>query len=296
MWLILGIRVVLRILGQALRNDVLLHGHLVFVHLFGLVAQKLVHPVNRLFLVGVPVQDAIQDCLTQLLGQFAPVAPHNVQTFELCLKRGLLTPADNLERGILLLLEQHQTGKHSVDLNLKPLVSLVHGALDLFPDLHGLLIVLCLRIHEDGVRVSIHHIQLQLLLHNRDRRLQGLSAFGRDQRCQRLCVEPAVLEAQAAVHGVGGELQRLLPNLQDLQNPRILLGLDGCLDLAPAIHQAPQHLRQDALFRHGVGRVGLRQKLGLVGRFSNLVLVGPIHRGEANVVLLDDGRVQTVEI
>mmetsp|Transcript_123277 Transcript_123277/g.343243 ORF Transcript_123277/g.343243 Transcript_123277/m.343243 type:complete len:341 (-) Transcript_123277:2443-3465(-) len=230
-----------------------------------------------------------------VLCQSAPVTSHNVQALELVIK-GLLLPIDHLDRSVLLLLEQHQAGKHCVDLDLQPPVPLVDGPLDLLSGLHGLVVLSRLRVDKDRVRVAVDDVELQLLLHHRDGILQRLPALRCDQGGQRLRIEAAVLETKAAVHRVGGELQRLLPYLERLQTLGVPLGLDGGLDVPAAFDQPAEHLWQHPLLQHPVRLMRLREQLGLSGTPRHLRLVGPVDGGEADVVLLDDRRVQAVEV
>mmetsp|Transcript_103193 Transcript_103193/g.300958 ORF Transcript_103193/g.300958 Transcript_103193/m.300958 type:complete len:376 (-) Transcript_103193:2034-3161(-) len=153
-----------------------------------------------------------------------------------------------------------------------------------------------LRVDKDRVRVAVDDVQLQLLLHHGDGALQSFTALGGDEGGERLRVEAAVLEAQAAVHGVGGELQRLLPDLERLQPLGVALGLDGRLDVPAAVHQPPEHLRQHALLGGAVRQVGLADEVRLGGALWHLLLVGPVDGGEADVVLLDDRGVEAVEV
>mmetsp|Transcript_83678 Transcript_83678/g.249737 ORF Transcript_83678/g.249737 Transcript_83678/m.249737 type:complete len:283 (-) Transcript_83678:2881-3729(-) len=239
MGLVLRIWVVLRILCQTLRDDIALERHPLLVHLLGLFRQVVVHPVHGVLLALL--QHLGEHQLADLFCQPAPVAANNVKAFELPLER-LLGPVHDLDCCVLLLLQQHQTGKHGIDLNFQPLVALVNGPLDVLRSLHGLVMIRSLRVDKDGIGVTIDNIQLQLLLHHGDRVLQRLPALGRDERSQRLRVEAAVLKAEAAVHGVGGELQRLLPDLERLQPLRVALRLDGGLDVPAALHKPAQHL------------------------------------------------------
>ena len=59
-----------------------------------------------------------------------------------------------------------------------------------------------------------------------------------------LGIEAAVAEPEAAVHGVGCQLESLLPDVQLLLPFRIALPLDQILDLAPSLHQRANNLQQ----------------------------------------------------
>ena len=72
----------------------------------------------------------------------------------------------------------------------------------------------------------------------------GVPDLRSDQLCQRLGIEAAVAEPKAAVHGVGSQLEGLLPNVQLLLPFCIALPLDQVLDLAPPLHQGANDLRQ----------------------------------------------------
>mmetsp|Transcript_63958 Transcript_63958/g.178946 ORF Transcript_63958/g.178946 Transcript_63958/m.178946 type:complete len:921 (+) Transcript_63958:439-3201(+) len=292
--LVLRVRVVLRGLRQALGDDVALEGHLVVVHLFGLRLQEVVRPMNGLFL-ALPAENPRKDLVPDALRELAPISPDDVQALELLLE-DLVLPIDDLQRGVLLLLEQHQATEHGIDLDLQTLVLLVHRRLDLLGRLHRLPVVLRLGVHEHGVRVAVDDVKLQLLLHDGDRGLEGVATPSGDQSRERLRVEPAVLKAQAAVHGVRGQLQRHLPDLQHLQPPRITLRLDRALHVPPGLDEAAEDLWQDALVEGAVRLVRGGEEVRLAGALGDLRLVRPVDRGEADVVLLDDGGVQAVEI
>jgi PleD family two-component response regulator len=61
------------------------------------------------------------------------------------------------------------------------------------------------------------HLQAEGALHQVHGGLQDLAALRRDELRQRLCVEARVREAQASVHAVCRQLQRLLPDVVLLQ-------------------------------------------------------------------------------
>mmetsp|Transcript_74540 Transcript_74540/g.129263 ORF Transcript_74540/g.129263 Transcript_74540/m.129263 type:complete len:219 (-) Transcript_74540:2418-3074(-) len=109
-------------------------------------------------------------------------------------------------------------------------------------------------------------------------------------------MEAAVLEAKASIHRVCCELQGFLPDLQSLKPLGITLTLHHTLDLSSTLHKAPQHPRQNALGLGAIWQVRLGQKLCLASQLSHLLLVWTLHCGEADIVLLNNGRVQTVEI
>mmetsp|Transcript_48710 Transcript_48710/g.106084 ORF Transcript_48710/g.106084 Transcript_48710/m.106084 type:complete len:248 (+) Transcript_48710:737-1480(+) len=180
-WLLLRIRIVLRIFGETFRNDELLHIDLALVHLLALVQQKLMYPLKGLLLIRLHIQDLHQDRLAHFFRQSTPITSDDVQAFEFCFK-GLLLPIDHLHRRIFLFLQQHQTHKDSVNLNFESLVPLVHRSLDLFSDLHRLLEIRRLRVHENRIGVTINHIKRQLLVHNVDGRLQSFSTLRCDER------------------------------------------------------------------------------------------------------------------
>mmetsp|Transcript_52299 Transcript_52299/g.136174 ORF Transcript_52299/g.136174 Transcript_52299/m.136174 type:complete len:242 (+) Transcript_52299:867-1592(+) len=173
--LVLRVGVILRILGEALRDDVLLERHLLLVHRRGLLGEVAVHPLDRL-LLALSVEDLQEHFLADLLGQPAPVPPDDVQALDLGLEH-LLLPIDHLDSGILLFLQQHHGSKHAVDLDLQLFILLVDRSLDLLCCLHGLIEILGLRIHEHRVRVPIDHIQREFLLDHRDGGLQRLAAL-----------------------------------------------------------------------------------------------------------------------
>mmetsp|Transcript_35005 Transcript_35005/g.88191 ORF Transcript_35005/g.88191 Transcript_35005/m.88191 type:complete len:374 (-) Transcript_35005:1732-2853(-) len=225
----------------------------------------------------------------------APIPPHNVQALQLMGELFLL-PIDNLEGCVLFLLKKHEAAEHCVDFDLQLLVPLVHVGLDLLSRLHCLRVVLSLGVHEDRVCVTVDNLKLELLLNHGDRGLQGVSALRRDERGERLGVEAAVLESQAAVHGVGSQLQRQLANVKHLAPSCIPLGLDSCLDAPTALDEAAQDLRQDALGERAVRLARLREELCLGGALRDLQFVRALHRGKADVMLLDDRWVQAVEV
>mmetsp|Transcript_72834 Transcript_72834/g.131200 ORF Transcript_72834/g.131200 Transcript_72834/m.131200 type:complete len:446 (+) Transcript_72834:860-2197(+) len=295
-WLVFGIGVILWILGESLCDDILGGRDLQLIHFNSLVSEELVHPVHGLLLVDiVAVQNAQQDRLAHLLRQGAPVAAHNVQTLELMLEL-LRLPINDLHASVLLLFQEHQADKDCVDLNFEALVPLVHGALDLLSCLHRLIVVGGLGVHKHRVCVTVDHIELQLLLNDRDRRLQRLSALGGDERRQGLGIKAAVGETQAAIHRVRSQLDSLLADLQHLQLLRVSLRLHRHLHGLSALNQTSEHLRQCAFLRGPVRKLRLGQELGLIGNLRNVILVRPLDGGEADVVLLDDRRIQTVEV
>mmetsp|Transcript_47650 Transcript_47650/g.113474 ORF Transcript_47650/g.113474 Transcript_47650/m.113474 type:complete len:204 (-) Transcript_47650:2790-3401(-) len=201
MRLLLGVWIVLGILGETLRDHELVQWHLAVIHVLRLLTQELVHPLDGLFFVHIGIENLCEDRFSHLLGQTAPIPSHDVQAFELLLEE-LLFPVHNLESSIFLLLEKHETHKDCIDLDLQPAIPFIDRALDLLGNVHRLLEVSRLRVDEDGVCVTIHHLQLQFLLHDCRRALQSFSAFRRNERCQGLCMESTVLKTQAAIHGV----------------------------------------------------------------------------------------------
>ncbi len=88
------------------------------------------------------------------------------------------------------------------------------------------------------------YLQTQVALHKVDRGLQDFPPLRRDELCERLGVEARVREAEAAVHGVGRQLDRALPDLQLLPLDGIALAADQVLDRAPALHQATDDARE----------------------------------------------------
>mmetsp|Transcript_29228 Transcript_29228/g.84643 ORF Transcript_29228/g.84643 Transcript_29228/m.84643 type:complete len:631 (+) Transcript_29228:1019-2911(+) len=294
MGLVLRIRVVSRILGQALGDDVALQRDSLLVHFLAPALQVVVNPMHG-FLLALAGQQLIQNVVPRGFRKLAPIPADDVKTFELLLEV-LFVPIHDLQGGVLLLLQQHQAAEDGVDLDLQALVLLVHGGLDLLGRLHRLPVVLRLRVHKHGIRVAVDDFQLQLLLHDGNGSLQRVSAPGGDEGREGLRVEPAVLEAQAAVHGVRRQLQGHLSDLEHLAAPRIALGLDCALHVPPRLNEAPQNLRQDALVQQSVGLVRLRQEFGFAAALRHELLVRPVDSREADVVLLDDRRVQAVEV
>jgi len=86
-------------------------------------------------------------------------------------------------------------------------------------------------------------LQADGALHQVDGGLQDLAALRRDQLRQRLREKARGAEAEAAVHGIGGQLERLLPDVQLRAPQRAALGLQQRLGLAPLLHQAADDLR-----------------------------------------------------
>src|SRR5690606_22973924 len=69
-------------------------------------------------------------------------------------------------------------------------------------------------VDEERVGVAVDDLEVALLLGDGDGLLENVAAEARDHHGERLGVEARVRKAEAAVHAVGGELERLLPNVQ----------------------------------------------------------------------------------
>ena len=183
--------------------------------LLGRVAEALVdageHQVTDL--AG---QDLADHLLADLLGQGAPVAAHHVQALDLLLvleqRRVSGIPADHGQRGVLLLAQEQQTLEHAIDVDLQVAVQLVHLGLEHIAELDHLLVVGQIGVDHDRVGVAVDHLDFLTLNELLGLHEQTAAELG-DQSGERFAVETRVLEAQAAVQAVGGELQRFLANI-----------------------------------------------------------------------------------
>lgn len=119
-----------------------------------------------------------------------------------------------------------------------------------------------------------------------------LPAFASNNGGQRFGIEPRVGEAKTTVHAVGRQLECFLSDVV-LQ---ILLGvvldrLHQLLHLPPPLHQHSD-LRWEYPGRHR----GVRESELGIGLIVPSWTVGMVHCGEADVILLNDGGVEGVEV
>jgi hypothetical protein len=94
----------------------------------------------------------IADALRDRLGQSAELAALHVETLDL--GRGRAVRLD-LERGVLLLLEQEHALEDAVEVNLEQSVLVVDELLERVGDHHRFLVVRDVRVDEDRVGVTV---------------------------------------------------------------------------------------------------------------------------------------------
>ena len=120
---------------------------------------------------------------------------------------------------------------------------------------------------------------------------KDLSAFAGNQGSEWLSIEAGIGKAQAAIHTVSSELQGLLANVVlKVRLGRGLHSLHELLHTPPPLHQHPDLRGQDAWGLRGVGKLQVGEILQVWGT------AGMVNCGEANVELLYDRWVQTVEV
>mmetsp|Transcript_8108 Transcript_8108/g.32766 ORF Transcript_8108/g.32766 Transcript_8108/m.32766 type:complete len:646 (-) Transcript_8108:2155-4092(-) len=256
-----GVRVILRPLRELLGDDELVHRHRAVHQVLPALAKRLVDSLDDV-LGGVSGENLLQREVTLLLRQGGPIAADNVETL-LLNHRGVAAVGELLdhEGGVLLLLEEQHGLVKAVHLNLQNLEALVGQLLELLRHVHNLRDVRRLGVDHDRVGVAIDDVPAQVTLREVHGGLKDLAPLQGDQLRQGLGVEPRRGETEAAVHGVCGELERHLANVELLGPRRVALRLDHVLHLAPAVHQLLDHLRQ-----HNLGRVGIRGKRRRRGR------------------------------
>ena len=288
-----GVRVILRPLRELLGDDELVHRHRAVHQVLPALAKRLVDSLDDV-LGGVSGENLLQREVTLLLRQGGPIAADNVETL-LLNHRGVAAVGELLdhEGGVLLLLEEQHGLVKAVHLNLQNLEALVGQLLELLRHVHNLRDVRRLGVDHDRVGVAVDDVPAQVTLREVHGGLKDLAPLQGDQLRQGLGVESRRGETEAAVHGVCGELERHLANVELLGPRRVALRLDHVLHLAPAIHQLLDHLRE-----HNLGAVGIRGQRRRGGSRGGIVGIrlGLRDGGEADVILLDDGRVQRVEV
>eukprot|EP00968_Pinguiococcus_pyrenoidosus_P004281 scaffold286_cov247-Pinguiococcus_pyrenoidosus.AAC.4 len=291
--LTLRVRIVPRMLVEALRDHVLGHVDLPFPHVLGEVLQMLVD-VRHDGLAILPAQDLVQDVVAHVLAELAPVSAHEVQALDFPLGRHhafLVGVPIHQQRGVLLLLQQEHALVDAIQVDLQGLVESINFPLDLMRQRASLAQVGGGRVDHDGVGVSVDDLKAERVLRQVHGVLERVAALARHERRDGLGIESAEAESQAPVHAVRRELERHLA--------------DNALDAAPTLDQRPNHARQDA-GRHGVARRVRDLRAGrdvlhvlalVLCRGSGLLVeLWPVDGGEAEVVFLDDARVQAVEV
>lgn len=199
-------------------------------------------------------EQQVQQLVSRGFGDHRPVATHQVDALHLALRvHRSVNHRHDLQRGVLLLLQQQHALEHVVHVDLQVGVPFVDLLLEPLADANALAVVLHACVDHDGVRVAVHH-RVSRLLRQLQRAVQdeptlhltpvcfayGLRDGGGDLRG----AEAAVGEAETAVHGVGEDLQSELLDVQLLLLQLVLLALDQRLDLATLLHQVTDHLRQ----------------------------------------------------
>ena len=288
-----GVWVILRPLRELLGDDELVHRHRAVHQVLPALAKRLVDSLDDV-LGGVSGENLLQREVTLLLRQGGPIAADDVETL-LLNHRGVAAVWELLdhEGGVLLLLQEQHGLVKAVHLNLQNLEALVGQLLELLRHVHNLRNVRRLGVDHDRVGVAVDDVPAQVTLREVHGGLKDLAPLQGDQLRQGLGVESRRGETEAAVHGVCGELERHLANVELLGPRRVALRLDHVLHLAPAIHQLLDHLRE-----HNLGAVGIRGQRRRGGSRGGIVGIrlGLRDGGEADVILLDDGRVQRVEV
>mmetsp|Transcript_38279 Transcript_38279/g.95886 ORF Transcript_38279/g.95886 Transcript_38279/m.95886 type:complete len:247 (+) Transcript_38279:477-1217(+) len=117
-WLALGVGgVVPDVLGQVLGDDVDRQGVLVVIHFVAGFSEEVVNPLDDVVL-GVTAQDAIQDFLTQVLDEGAPVPPDQLDALHLTLEL-LVGIVLHLDASVFLFPEQEHACEDAVDVDLE---------------------------------------------------------------------------------------------------------------------------------------------------------------------------------
>ena len=295
-----GVRIILRALRQLLGDDELVHGDGAGDEVLAALAEGLVDVLHHV-LRRTAGEDGVEDVVTLLLGERGPIATDDVET--LLLHRGDHAAAAvrrplHLERGVLLLLEQEHRLVHPVNLNLQELIALVHLLLHRVTNRHHLLQVVGVGVDHDGIGITVNDVHTEVALREIDGGLQNLATLQGGELGEGLGVKPRSREPEATVHRVRRQLERQLADIQLLAHRGVTLRLDHVLHLATALDELANHLRE----HRGVGSArSARGGLGQLRRRRGRRRIARIrlrtrHGGEADIVLLDDGRIQRVEI
>mmetsp|Transcript_26209 Transcript_26209/g.73281 ORF Transcript_26209/g.73281 Transcript_26209/m.73281 type:complete len:496 (-) Transcript_26209:579-2066(-) len=230
-----------------------------------------------------PGKDLLQREVPRVLAQPAPVAADDVQALLFHHLHEAVRSRLQLDGRVLLLLQQKHALENTIQLDLEQFVAPVHLPFHALPDLLDFWHSALPGVDHDTVCVAVHHVETHLPCQV-GRSLQDVPALGCDELCEGLGIEPRVGEAQAPVHAVGGDLQGLLADVQLLLHGGVLLPFQDFLDLAPLLHQVADDRREH-------GHVLCRGRQG-----RQRAVLRALHGREADVVLLDDGGVQRVEI
>lgn len=306
----LRVRVVFRASRQLLRNDELTQRDVAVLEVFTDLRQVLIEGQKNLVAL-LARKDLREDFLTDGLRERAPVTTNHVETLDLArdffVFRAIVLDG---ERGVLLLLEQKHALEDAINFNLKALVKLVDLGLELLALHESIFHLRRASVDHDGIGITIDDSEAKLRLGDILGAHQSLSTSPGNQRCDGLSMESRRRETKATIHTVSGELERSLSDVQLLVFDRVLLALHLLLDGSSFGDQSLQNVGQDGVFGSSKSRGHLNFfLLVLLFIFITEVKLCRLHSAaikvtsglaldsrEAQVVLLDDGRIKRVEI
>ena len=279
MRLVLGVGVVLGPLAEALVYDVVVERDASFAHVRRELLEVLVNALDHRF-GGVAGEDLFEHVGGGLFRERAVFAPLHVETLDLGARVAALV---HQQRRVLFLLEEEHALKDAVNVDLQQAVSLIDRSAELVAELDGRIVVHAPRIDHDTVRVAVNHVEGHAL-GELARRRQNFSALERRERREWPGIEPRVFVAQAPIHTVRREFERLLLDIPlELLEGRRVLVLHERLDLPAAIHERGNQVRQHTL-RH------VRRRRG-----RHIVAVA-LDRRKVNVELLDNAGIQRIKV
>lgn len=169
-------------------------------------------------------------------------------------------------------------------------------------------------VDHNGVSITVDHIKAKLLLSNVLRLHQSLTTGSCDQSSNSLCVETRRAESKATIHTISRQFKRLLSDVELTKLDWVTLCLDLVLDKLTLLDKSLKNERQNSILRCGAS---LLRQLNLFSTHHSEVLlftielsninsfglaaviilsVPSLHSCEAKAVLLDNARIQTVEI
>mmetsp|Transcript_16322 Transcript_16322/g.42052 ORF Transcript_16322/g.42052 Transcript_16322/m.42052 type:complete len:226 (+) Transcript_16322:823-1500(+) len=177
---VLAVRIFFESLCDALRDDVLPQRNLIITNSRGHLVQMGKHIADGIVSADGGTQELPQTEFRQVVGEVAPVVPHNVQALHLSLGLRRVEKIDEPERRVFLLAEKQHSRVDRIHFNLQGAVPLVDFFLEVEAQHLHFLEVIETGVDEDGVSITVDHSRIEGAFSQVDGFLKGLSALQSD--------------------------------------------------------------------------------------------------------------------